>query len=31
MESWMGLPDPADLPATFYIDYVRVWKSKELP
>lgn len=31
METWVGLPDPADLPATFYIDYIRVWKSKDLP
>ncbi|HLF33961.1 MAG TPA: family 16 glycosylhydrolase [Cyclobacteriaceae bacterium] len=29
MESWAGLPDPADLPATFYIDYLRVWRLKE--
>jgi beta-glucanase (GH16 family) len=27
MEGWVGLPDPADLPATFYIDYLRVWKQ----
>jgi len=31
MEGWVGLPDPADLPATFFIDYLRVWKSKDLP
>jgi beta-glucanase (GH16 family) len=29
METWAGLPDPADLPATFYIDYLRVWRQKE--
>ena len=29
MENWVGLPDPADLPATFYIDYLRVWRSKD--
>jgi hypothetical protein len=26
MEGWVGLPDPADLPDTFYIDYLRVWR-----
>ncbi len=26
MESWAGVPDPADLPATFEVDYVRVWQ-----
>ncbi len=31
MEGWVGLPDPADLPATFFIDYLRVWKSQDLP
>ncbi|MCX7818377.1 MAG: family 16 glycosylhydrolase [Kiritimatiellae bacterium] len=30
MESWAGLPDPADLPATFEIDYLRVWQPGEL-
>jgi beta-glucanase (GH16 family) len=25
MEYWMGLPNPSDLPDTFYIDYLRVW------
>ena len=29
MEEWAGLPDPADLPSTFYIDYLRVWRLKE--
>jgi len=24
---WMGLPDPAALPATFVIDYVRTWQA----
>lgn len=31
MQSWVGLPNPADLPSTFSIDYLRVWKSKDLP
>ena len=31
MQGWVGLPDPADLPATFEIDYLRVWRQKELP
>jgi hypothetical protein len=22
---WLGLPDPATLPAAFVIDYVRTW------
>jgi beta-glucanase (GH16 family) len=26
MEGWAGLPDPADLPAAFYVDYCRVWQ-----
>ena len=25
--NWFGLPDPAELPATFSIDYVRSWRS----
>jgi beta-glucanase (GH16 family) len=29
MEAWAGLPDPDDLPATFEIDYVRVWQLKD--
>jgi beta-glucanase (GH16 family) len=29
MEKWTGLPDPADLPATFSIDYVRIWQRAE--
>ncbi len=29
MPSWFGLPDPADLPSTFSIDYIRCWKVKE--
>lgn len=28
MQDWTGEPDPADLPATYYVDYVRVWKLK---
>ena len=31
MSDWFGEPDPADLPATFSIDYVRVWKLKDAP
>ncbi len=31
MESWFGLPDPADLPSTFYIDYLRVWRPANMP
>lgn len=27
MEDWMGLPDTNDLPSTFTIDYIRVWKN----
>lgn len=30
MPDWVGLPDPSDLPATFYIDYLRVWKFQDL-
>jgi beta-glucanase (GH16 family) len=30
MPDWVGLPDSEDLPSTFYIDYLRVWKSKDL-
>lgn len=29
MPDWFGLPDPAELPATFSIDYVRSWKRIE--
>jgi hypothetical protein len=29
MQAWAGLPDAKDLPATFEIDYVRVWKHKD--
>lgn len=31
MQGWVGLPDPADLPATFEVDYLRVWRQKDLP
>lgn len=31
MSDWFGEPDPADLPATFEIDYVRVWKQTDAP
>jgi beta-glucanase (GH16 family) len=26
MDTWMGLPEDKDLPSTFFVDYVRVWK-----
>lgn len=26
MPDWFGLPDPADLPSTYSIDYVRAWQ-----
>jgi beta-glucanase (GH16 family) len=29
MESWAGLPDPADLPAAFYVDYLRIWQPEK--
>ncbi len=29
MPDWFGLPDEADLPSTFSIEYVRAWKSRE--
>ena len=29
MEDWMGLPEVDDLPATFTIDYIRVWKNSK--
>jgi len=28
MPDWVGLPYPEDLPATFNIDYLRIWKLK---
>ena len=31
MKDWVGLPDPADLPSTFEIDYLRVWNHKDQP
>ena len=31
MQDWVGLPDPADLPSTFSIDYLRVWRRTEHP
>jgi Glycosyl hydrolases family 16 len=31
MPDWFGLPDPASLPATFSIDYIRSWSKKEQP
>jgi beta-glucanase (GH16 family) len=24
--NWFGLPDPADLPSVYYIDYIRAWQ-----
>lgn len=30
MAGWAGLPEAKDLPATFEIDYVRVWTNPEL-
>ena len=29
METWDGLPNPDDLPSTFEVDYVRVWRLKK--
>ena len=29
MENWVGLPDTADLPTTFHIDYLRVWRPED--
>lgn len=29
MQTWVGLPASADLPSTFSIDYVRVWRKAE--
>ena len=26
METWDGLPNPDDLPSTFQVDYLRVWR-----
>lgn len=26
MPQWLGMPDDADLPSTFYVEYVRAWK-----
>ncbi|MDO5582152.1 MAG: family 16 glycosylhydrolase [Planctomycetia bacterium] len=28
MPKWFGLPEPAELPSTFYIDYIRCWKTR---
>jgi beta-glucanase (GH16 family) len=28
MEGWAGLPDPADLPAAFEVDYCRIWQPE---
>lgn len=29
MTDWLGWPDPADLPSTFSVRYVRAWKNAE--
>jgi beta-glucanase (GH16 family) len=29
MQAWAGLPNEADLPGSFSVDYVRVWQLKE--
>jgi beta-glucanase (GH16 family) len=31
MQGWVGLPDAADLPSTFEIDYLHVWRQTDLP
>lgn len=31
MPEWFGLPKDEDLPSTFAVDYIRVWKTKEEP
>jgi beta-glucanase (GH16 family) len=28
MSEWLGMPDDADLPSTFDVEYVRVWRRK---
>jgi len=28
---WFGLPDPAELPAVFSIEYVRSWRQTDQP
>jgi len=28
MPEWFGLPDDADLPSTYHIDYIRAWKRQ---
>ncbi len=28
MPGWFGMPEDADLPSTFSVDYVRAWKKK---
>ena len=28
MPDWFGMPDDADLPSTFSVEYVRTWKRK---
>jgi hypothetical protein len=29
MPEWFGMPNDADLPSTFSIEYVRAWKRPE--
>lgn len=29
MPEWFGMPDDADLPSTFSVEYVRAWRAKE--
>ena len=31
MSDWFGEPEAEDLPATFSVDYVRVWRLKDAP
>lgn len=31
MPEWFGMPNDADLPSTFSIDYVRAWRGKDSP
>ncbi len=30
MEAWGGLPDLADLPSTYYVDYIRTWQKPSM-
>jgi len=31
MPNWFGMPEDADLPSTFSIEYVRAWRQKNTP